>query len=155
MTKLTAMCVAAVAALALAGCGGSGSKDAFAKDVVAARDDADAGLAQIVNATSWDDLLSRMKVAAVEVRAASGDVRKAEAPDDLKDERDLLAERLLALSDEIISTVETFESFPQAQQAKALNFEQWNSVQASLASLRSEGIDVPPLARHKPEVQRQ
>jgi len=142
--------------LLVAACGGSGaSKDAFAQDVISARNDADAGLAQIVNANSWDDLLARLKVAAVEVRGASSDVRTADAPGDLKDERDLLAQRLLALSDEIISTVETFESFPQAQATQALNFEQWNRVQASLASLRRDGIDVPALERHKPELQRQ
>ena len=141
----------------LAGCGGSeASKDDFAQDVIAARNDADAGLAQIVQATSFDDLVARMKIAAVEVRAASGDVRTSEAPGDLEDERDLLAERLVALSDEIISTVETFEAIPdQAQATRALNFEQWNTVQASLASLRREGIDVPALERHAPEAQSQ
>lgn len=147
-----------VCALALlAGCGGSGaSKEDFTRDVVAARNDADAGLAQIVQATSWDDLLARMKIAAVELRSAASDVRTADAPSDLEDERDLLAERLLALSDEVISTVETFEAFPdQSQATRALNFEQWDSVQASLASLRREGIDVPALERHKPELQRQ
>jgi hypothetical protein len=141
--------------LLLSACGGGASKDAFAQDVITARNDADAGLAQIVDADSWDDLLARMKVAAVEVRGASSDVRTADAPSDLKDERDLLAQRLLALSDEIISTVETFESFPQAQATQALNFEQWNQVQASLASLRREGVKVPALERHKPELQRQ
>ena len=80
--------------------------------MVSARNDADAGLAQIVYASSWEDLMARMKVAAVEVRGAAGDVRKADAPSDLEDERDLLADRLIALSDEIISTVETFEAFP-------------------------------------------
>ena len=147
--------LAVACTLLLAACGGGASKDAFAQDVISARNDADAGLAQIVNATSWEDLLARMKVAAVELRGAASDVRTADAPSDLKDERDLLAERLLALSDEIISTVETFESFPQAQATSALNFEQWNSVQASLASLRREGIKVPALERHKPEPVRQ
>lgn len=145
-----------VSVLLLAGCGGGASKDDFAQDVVAARNDADAGLAQIVQATSLEDLLARMKVAAVELRGAATDVRTADAPDDLQEERDLLAKRLLALSDEIISTVETFEAFPdQAQATRALNFEQWNTVQASLASLRREGIKVKALERHKPELQRQ
>jgi hypothetical protein len=145
------------ALLLLAGCGGSeASKEDFGQSVIAARNDADAGLAQIVQATSFDDLVARMKIAAVEVRAASGDVRTSDAPGDLEDERDLLAERLIALSDEIISTVETFEAIPdQAQATKALNFEQWNTVQASLASLRREGIEVPALERHAPEAQRQ
>jgi hypothetical protein len=144
-----------VLGLLLAGCGGSGaSKEDFSSAMVTARNDTDAGLAQIVQATSWEDLLERMKVAAVEVRGAAADVRKADAPEELEDERDLLAERLIALSDEIISTVETFETFPE-QSPSALNFEQWNTVQASLASLRREGIDVKALERHKPELQRQ
>lgn len=146
-----------LSALVLAGCGGDEpSREDFAKDVVAARNDADAGLAQIVEASSLDDLIARMKVAAVEVRSAAGDIRKADAPSELEDERDLLAERLIALSDEIISTVETLEAFPdQAAATRALNFEQWDAVQASLASLRREGIAVRALGRHKPELQRQ
>jgi hypothetical protein len=155
MIRAVSLVLALLCVVVLAACGGGASKDAFAQDVIAARNDADAGLAQIVNANSWDDLLARLKVAAVELRGAASDVRTADAPSDLKDERDLLAERLLALSDEIISTVETFESFPQAQATQALNFEQWNQVQASLASLRREGIKVPALERHKPELQRQ
>ena len=135
---------ALVAVLLLAGCGGSEpSKQEFATAIVSARNDADAGLAQIVEASSLEDLMARMKVAAVDVRGAAGDVRKADAPSGLKDERDLLADRLIALSDEIISTVETFEAFPtQAAGDARLNFEQWNTVQASLASLRREGIKV-------------
>ena len=158
MLRPVSLVLTLTSALLLSGCGGGGeaSKDEFAQDVIAARDGTDAGLAQIVQATSWEDLLARMKIAAVDVRGAAGDVRTAEAPNDLEDERDLLADRLLALSDEIISTVETFESFPdQAQATRALNFEQWNTVQASLASLRREGIKVPALGRHKPELQRQ
>jgi hypothetical protein len=142
--------------LLVSGCGGSdASKEDFGSAMVTARNDTDAGLAQIVLADSWEDLLERMKVAAVEVRGAASDVRTADAPEELEDERDLLAERLIALSDEIISTVETFESFPEAQSTSALNFEQWNTVQASLASLRREGIKVKALERHKPEIQRQ
>jgi hypothetical protein len=83
-------------------------------------------------------------------------VRQSEAPGELEEERDRLADDLLALSDEIIGTVETLESFPdQANATRALNFEQWNSVQASLAALRREGVDVPALGRHAPELQRQ
>jgi hypothetical protein len=144
-------------ALLVGGCGGSdASKEDFGSAMVTARNDTDAGLAQIVLADSWDDLLERMKVAAVEVRGAATDVRTADAPEELEDERDLLAERLIALSDEIISTVETFEAFPdQTSATRALNFEQWNAVQASLASLRRAGIKVQALERHKPELQRQ
>jgi hypothetical protein len=147
--------VLVVSALLLSGCGGGASKQDFAQDMVAARNDADAGLAQIVEATSWDDLLARMKVAAVELRDAATDVRTADAPDELEDERDVLANRLLALSDEIIATVETFEELPeQVAATRALSFEQWTTVQASLAALRREGVDVPPLERHTAQPQR-
>ena len=145
-----------LAAVLLAGCGGGASKEDFQQDVVAARNDADAGLRQVVQATSPEDLLERLKLAAVEVRGAASDVRQSEAPGELEEERDRLADDLLALSDEIIGTVETLESFPdQANATRALNFEQWNSVQASLAALRREGVDVPALGRHAPELQRQ
>jgi hypothetical protein len=147
---------ALLAALLLAGCGGGSSKEDFEQEVVAARNDADAGLKQVVQASSAEDLLARMKIAAVEVRQAASDVRQADAPGDLEEERDRLADDLLSLSDEIIGTVETFESFPESARAtRALNFEQWNAVQASLAALRREGVDVPALGRHAPELQRQ
>ncbi len=156
MLRRLPVLLALLLTLLVSGCGGSeASKEDFGSAMVTARDDTDAGLAQIVLADSWEDLLERMKVAAVEVRGAATDVRTADAPEELEDERDLLAERLIALSDEIISTVETFESFPEAQSTSALNFEQWNTVQASLASLRREGIKVKALERHKPEIQRQ
>ena len=140
-----------------AGCGGSdATKEDLRQDVLVARNDTDAGLAQIVQASSVEDLLERMRIAASEVRGAATDVREADAPEELEDERDALAARLLALSDEIVGTVETLEAFPQqAAQTSAFNFEQWNAVQAALTKLRTQGVNVPPLGRHKPEPQRQ
>ena len=155
MPRRLATLLALAATLVAAGCGGA-SKEEFQEDVVAARNDADAGLRQVVQATSVEDLLERMRIAAVEVRRASTDVREADAPSEFEAERDQLADDLLALSDEIVRTVETFESFPeQAQATRALNFENWNAVQASLAALRREGVEVRPLGRHAPELQRQ
>jgi hypothetical protein len=148
---------ALLVAVLAGGCGGSAATKAdFRQDVLKARNDADAGLEQIVYATSVDDLLERMRTAAVEVRRASTDVRAAGAPKELEDERQRLADSLLALSDEIAGTVATLESFPdQAGKTSALNFEQWNAVQADLADLRKQGVKVPALERHKPELQRQ
>jgi hypothetical protein len=152
-----AIASALLVAVLAAGCGGSNAtKEDFRQDVLAARNDTDAGLAQIVQATSVEDLLDRMRIAASEVRRAATDVSEAGAPKELEDERDALATRLRALSDEIIGTVETLESFPdQAAITSALNFEQWIAVQAELTKLRKLGVNVPPLARHKPEIQRQ
>ncbi len=154
---LRPLAIASVLVVAvLAGCGGSATKEEFRQDVLAARNQTDAGLAQIVEATSVDDLLDRMRIAASEVRGASTDVGDADAPDDLRDERDALAARLLALSDEIVGTVQTLEQFPdQAALTSALNFEQWNAVQAVLRRLGTLGVKVRPLGRHKPEPQKQ
>lgn len=158
MLRQLAIASALLVAVLAAGCGGGGgaTKDDLRQDVLAARNDTDAGLAQIVQATSLDDLLARMRVAAVEVRRAAADVRKADAPKELETERDALAGRLLALSDEIVSTVETLEAFPeQAAKTGALDFAQWDAVQNELTKLRNQGVKVPPLERHKPEPQRQ
>jgi hypothetical protein len=141
----------------LAGCAGDEpTKEDLRRDVLAARNDADAGLEQIVLATSVEDLLARMRIAASEVRGASTDVREAGAPEELEDERDALADRLLALSTEIVATVETFESFPEsAASTKALSFTEWDGVQRALTRLRIQGVNVPPLGRHKPELRRE
>ncbi len=157
MLRPVAIASALLAAVLAAGCGGSNATKAdFQRDVLLARNDTDAGLAQIVQASSAEDLLARMRIAAVEVRGASTDVREAGAPKELEDERDALADRLLALSDEIVSTVETLAALPgQAAGTSALSFEQWNAVQAELATLRRQGVNVPPLEPHKPEPQRQ
>jgi hypothetical protein len=151
---LRPLVIASALLLAIAaGCGGAAATKAdFRQDVLEARNGADAGLEQIVYATSVEDLLARMKTAAVEVRRASTDVREAAAPKELEDERGQLADRLQALSDEIAGTVATLEAFPnQAGKTGALNFAQWTAVQAELARLRKQGVDVPPLQRHKPE----
>jgi hypothetical protein len=153
---LRPLAIAPVLVVLLAGCGGTATKEEFREGVLAARNQTDAGLAQIVQATSVDDLLARMRIAASEVRGASTDVGEADAPEELVAAREALAARLLALSDEIVRTVETLELFPdQAALTSALNFEQWNAVQAELRKLGTLGVKVPPLGRHKPEPQKQ
>jgi hypothetical protein len=133
----------------LAGCGG-GSKEDFQQDMVAARNRTDAALTQVVRAKSLDDLLKRMRIAAIEIRAASTDVQEANPPDGLADEADGLQEALHQLSDDIVGTVDTFSQNREAiSLAAGLSFESWNTVQARLADLRKAGIDVPPLERRQ------
>jgi hypothetical protein len=138
------------AALLLAGCGGGGaSKEDFQADMVAARDRVDSGLEQVTNATSLEDLLARLRIAAAEVRSAAQDVDEAEAPDDLGDEKRLFETTLLAFSEEIAATVTTLESLEDAAaQTRGLDFENWNAVQKRLETFRKQGIQVPPLERH-------
>lgn len=137
----------ALSVVVLPGCGG-GSEDDFERDVVAARDRADAALTQVTRAKSIDDLLERLRIAATEIRGAATDVREADAPDELADEEEGLEEALRTLSDEIVGVVDTFlENQEAIANAQGFNFAAWDTVQARLGDLRKEGIDVPPLER--------
>jgi hypothetical protein len=140
----------AVALTVLAGCGGSGaSKEDFQADMVEARNRVDEGLSQVTNATSVEDLLARLRIAAAEVRSAAQDVDEAEAPDGLADEKNRFETTLRTFSDEIVSTVTTLESLEgAAAETRGLDFEGWNQVQKDLQELREQGIRVPPLERH-------
>jgi hypothetical protein len=142
----------AVAALALlaAGCGGEdASTEDFQVDMVAARDRVDDGLEQVTNASSVDDLLARLRIAAAEVRGAADDVEEAGAPDELGDEKRKFANTLRQFSAEIASTVDTLSTLEgAAAETRGLDFDGWNETQKRLAELRAAGIDVPNLERH-------
>lgn len=138
-----------LAALALAGCGGEASKEEFESDMVAARDRVDDALEQVTNATSIDDLLARLRIAAAEVRSAATDVSEADAPDDLKDEERALAATLLEFSSEINATVQTLEELEgAAAETRGLDFDGWVETQKRLEALRKAGVRVPNLERH-------
>lgn len=134
----------------LGGCGGEGaSKEEFEADMVAARDRVDDALEQVTNATSIEDLLARLRIAAAEVRSAATDVEEADAPDDLQDEERALANTLRAFSEEIASTVITLEELEgAAAETRGLDFDGWVQTQKRLAELRKAGIRVPDLERH-------
>jgi len=133
-----------------AGCGGDASREEFQQDVVDARDRVDAGLQQVTTATSFDDLLDRLEIAAVETRKAATEMKEADAPSSLKDDKRAFESSLRTLSEEILETVETLDAgfTHTAPIARGISFESWNAVQSELASLRKAGIEVQPLARH-------
>ena len=140
-----------LAALALvAGCGGDdASKEEFQQDVVDARDRIDAGMAQVVKASDFDELLSRLEIAADESSKAASDLGEADAPDALQEDKEELQAAMRALAEEILGTVDAFDSLgPNAPITRAINFAAWNTVQAELADLRKAGIAVEPLGRH-------
>ena len=149
-TILALAALLAVVATLLAGCGGSGaSKEDFQADMVEARNRVDEGLEQVTNATSVEDLLARLRIAAAEVRSAAQDVNEAEAPDGLDDEKRRFETTLRTFSEEIVSTVATLETLEgAAAETRGLDFEGWNQVQKDLRAFRKEGIQVPLLQRH-------
>jgi hypothetical protein len=134
----------------LAGCGGGGaSKEEFQVEMVAARNRVDSSLAQVTNATSVEDLLARLRIAAAEVRSAAQDVNEADAPDGLGDEKRLFETTLRTFSQEIVSTVTTLETLEgAAASTRGLDFQGWTAVQKRLAAFRKQGVRVPPLERH-------
>ena len=145
------LAIVVLAALALVvGCGGGGaSKEEFQQDVVDARDRVDAGLAQVVEAGDFDELLDRLEVAADESRKAAADLEESDAPGDLSTDKRELQAAFRKLSEEILGTVQAFDSLgPTAPITRALNFVAWNTVQNELADLRDQGIAVAPLGRH-------
>jgi hypothetical protein len=149
---LRRLAAAGVATLALlvAGCGGEdATNEDFQVDVVAARDRVDDGLEQVTNASSVEDLLARLRIAAAEVRGAADDVDEADAPDDLGDEKRRLATTLRSFSEEIASTVDTLSELEgAAAETQGLDFDGWIQTQKRLAELRAAGIEVPNLERH-------
>lgn len=134
----------------LAGCGGGGaSEEEFQADIVEARDRVDDALEQVTNATSVDDLLARLRIAAAEVQSAAEDVAEADAPDDLQDEERALANTLRDFSAEIVATANTLEELEgAAEETRGLDFKGWEAVQKRLGELRAAGIEVPNLERH-------
>jgi hypothetical protein len=134
----------------LAGCGGGGaSKEDFQQDVVDARDRVDAGLAQVTEAGDFDELLSRLEIAADESSKAASDLGEADAPSELQEDKRELQDAMRALAEEILGTVEAFDSLgPTAPITRGINFAAWNTVQTELADLRQAGIAVEPLGRH-------
>jgi hypothetical protein len=136
----------------LAGCGGSASKEEFQTAVVDARDRVDAGMAQVVRAGDFEELLNRLEIAADESAKAAKDLGDADAPSSLRDHKRELQIAIRELAEEILGTVEAFDSLgPTAPITRGLSFNSWNDVQAELADLRDEGIAVPPLGRHTAE----
>ena len=143
--------VLVLAALA-AGCSGDDSTDSFEQDVVAARDTADSALANIRRPESSQDLIVRLRTGGDDLATASGTVAASEAPDDLADERRRLAGALSSMSKEMdaaANTIELVQTSPAGEQGQvqSLIFDTWDTVNAALAALREEGIDVEPLRR--------
>lgn len=150
MSRLSATALAALAlALLAGGCGGGASKEDFQVEIVAARDRVDSALEQVTHASSVDDLLARLRIAAAELRSAATDVAEADAPGELEDTKQKLATTLRAFSEELVGTVTTLEEFEgAAAETKGFDFENWTKTQAVLAELRKAGVQVRALERH-------
>jgi hypothetical protein len=156
MVRLSVLRPAAVAALGLVlllgvGCAGGGGGDDFETEVRETRDRVDDAMAQIGDATSFEDLLRRLRLGASEVRGASDELGEEDAPDELGTETEELVDACVALSGEMAATATALEDVTPEGSSSAIqgiNFRNWNRVQRALTAFRREGVAVDPLNRY-------
>ena len=152
-TRLCGFAILLLLVAVAAGCSGDDSKDSFEQEVVAARDTADSAFANIRQPESTQDLILRLRSGRDEIASASGAVGVADAPDGLTEEKRRFVGALSDLAQEFdaaANTVELVQGGPAGEQGQVetLVFDNWEKVQAALAALREEGIEVEPLRRH-------
>ena len=149
--------VAAVVAIAAVGCGLGGGDDATSQEdyqaaVVNSRDRVEFALARLPKAQTLEEFLERMDEAAETIDDTAGDLDDVGAPSDLVDPHERLVGQLGQLASDIQGTADQarvpgFEDILQG--AQGLNFESWDKINAILAELRRQGIEVEPLARQR------
>ena len=91
-----------------------------------------------------------MDEAADTIDDTAGDLDDVGVPSDLEDPHERLVDQLRRLAADIQGTADQarvpgFEDILQG--AAGLNFESWEEINAILAELRRQGIEVDPLAR--------
>jgi hypothetical protein len=146
---LLAAAVLGTLALALAGCAGDeDAGETFERDVVEARNAADTAFARLRRPSSMEDLVDRLRTGSERVATASETVAAADAPEELTDEQLRLTTSLTRLSREFEAAANSIQlvlDAGQEQPVQSLIFDNWDTVQAALNELRTQGVDVPPL----------
>lgn len=149
-----AVIVAAGVVMGVIGCGGGGdsvSTEEYESSVVNTRDRVDFALGRIAQSQSEDELLERMDESAALIDDAAGQLADVTPPDQFEDGNERLVRELRQLSADIQGTADQarevgFEDLLSG--GPGLSFESWDRVNATLAELSEQGIDVQPLGRH-------
>jgi ABC-type transporter Mla subunit MlaD len=139
-----------IVGIALGGGPGTATKPEYRETVSNARSRVDFALQRITRSTSVDQLTERMHEASKTVAGAAGELDGAAVAKGLGDENDDLVDTLRSFSRVLDNTATTFEdpTFSDIGNASSLSFPEWDQVNAILAKLRKQGIDVAPLQRH-------
>jgi hypothetical protein len=147
--------LAAGAVAFAAGCGGGEppTRAEYQESVVATRDDVDAALASITQASSKDDLLERMESAGARIEREADELGDTTPADGFEDENDELEDALHQLAVDLTTTADQIRRPDVGLEdlmagARGLSFESWTQADRVLARLRQQGVRVPPLARH-------
>ena len=134
-----------LAGLALGGGGGQSSAEEYQVAVVQARDRVDFALGRLSKAQSLDELLERMDEAAAAIDGAAGELDGKTPPDALAEEHDELVDELGVLADDVQGTADQarvpgFENILLG--AAGLNFESWDTINATLVKMKAQGVVV-------------
>ena len=145
--------VAASVAIVAAGCGLGGDDSAMSQAdyqtaLANSRDRVEFALARLPKAQTLDEFLERMDEAADTIDDVAGDLDDLDPPSDLADPHGRLVDQVGQLAVDIQGTADQarvpgFEDILQG--AQGLNFESWDEINAILAELRRQGIEVDPL----------
>jgi hypothetical protein len=135
------------------GCGESSNSSVqeFERSIIATRDRVDFALARITRAQSRDELLGRMDEAADTIDDAARDLEGVGTPKAYESGIDKLVDSLRRLAFDVQATADQIRQpgfGDLIAGTKGLSFESWDEVNRALASLGSNGIEVPPLERH-------
>ena len=149
-----ALLATAVMALAAA-CGGGEppTRAEYQQSVVATRDDVDAALASITEASSKEDLIDRMESAGARVEREADELGETTPAEGFDDENEELEDALHQLAVDLTTTAEQIRRPDVGLEelvagARGLSFGSWTQADRVLARLRQQGVQVPPLARH-------
>ena len=141
--------LAVLLAAGAAGCSGDDRED-FGETIRATRDDVDGSLRHMAAATTYEELINRLREASTTIERAADAVADTEPPDELSDERDELERSYRALANEVGATAEALEDLLGTDNPalQGIDFRNWNRTQQALTALRREGIEVAPLERY-------
>lgn len=139
------------AAVVLLGDDATASRADYQETVVEGRDRVDFALERITRSQSIEELIERIDEAAAVVGSTASDLDDAGVAEGFEDVNARLVRNLRALSDEMAGTAAQFRdpTFGSALGGiNSLSFPKWNAVNATLADLKEQGIQVEQLARH-------
>jgi hypothetical protein len=142
---------AVVLGKAIAGSNQPSSEAEYQELVVVVRDRVDFALARIGKSQSPEELVSRIGETSAIVGVGADELADVNPPSELASRNDELVRTLRAFSDELDGTAETLRDPSFESTLKGLNslsFKQWVELNRVFDELRSEGIEVEPLARH-------
>lgn len=151
--KIVLPAAAAILVAIVVGCAGGGdsSSEDYKTSVVDQRDRVDSALASIPQADSEEDFIDRLDQAGAITKDAADELDDTAPPAEFADETKRLARHLRELAASLEGTAEQARQLGYDQfllGASGLNFDSWDKVNAALADLRRQGVEVQPLARH-------